>query len=158
MRPLDFAPLSRSTIGFDRLFDLLSTNSEFEGQLEYPPYDITRSGEDTYRITLALAGFTPDDINITAQQNLLVVAGQKADVTDHEYLHRGIPVRPFERRFSLEDHVEVQSAIFTNGLLQIDLVRNIPEAMKSRRIEIGEGKPAAMPAKGKSVENIRKAS
>jgi len=107
----DFAPLSRSTIGFDRLFDLLNTNSEIEGQPEHPPYDITRSGEDTYRITLALAGFMPDQINITAQQNLLIVAGQKADANHHEYLHQGIATRPFERRFSLEDHVEVEGNV-----------------------------------------------
>ena len=158
MRTFDFAPLSRSTIGFDRLFDLLSTNSEFEGQPEYPPYDISRSGDDTYRITLALAGFAPEEITITAQQNLLLIAGQKADAIDHQYLHQGIAARPFERRFSLEDHVEVERATFENGLLQIDLVRKVPEAMKSRRIEIGAGKPPSRPAKGKTVDHIQQAS
>jgi molecular chaperone IbpA len=158
MRTFDFAPLSRSTIGFDRLFDLLNTNSELEGQPEYPPYDITRSGEDTYRITLALAGFAPDEIAVTAQQNLLIVAGQKTEATNHQYLHRGIAARPFERRFSLEDHVEVEGATFDNGLLQIDLVRKLPEAMKSRRIEIGTGKPSSNLAKGKTVEQVRQVS
>ena len=158
MRTYDFAPLSRSSIGFDRLFDLLNSNSQFEGQSEYPPYDISRSVDDTYCITLALAGFAPEEIAITAQQNLLTVTGEKADATNHQYLHQGIAARPFEHRFSLEDHIEVEGASFENGLLQIDLVRKVPEAMKSRRIEIGTGKASSKPAKGKTVEHVRQAS
>jgi molecular chaperone IbpA len=135
MRNYDFSPLWRSSIGFDRLFDLI--NSEVpDNQDGYPPYDIVRTGEDTYRISLAVAGFAPDDITITAQQNLLTVAGRKADNPDHEYLYKGVSARAFERRFSLADHVEVERATHENGLLQIDLVRKLPETMKPRRIEI----------------------
>ena len=124
------------------MFDLLSDDTLFEGRSDYPPYNIERTGDDRYRITLAVAGFTKDEISITAQQNHLVVSGQMADPADREYLHKGIAARPFEHRFSLEDHVEVQAASLENGLLEIDLVRNIPEAMKSRRIKSVPTKPA----------------
>ena len=138
MRTYDFAPLTRSTIGFDRLFDLINDNAQHLAGQEpgFPPYDITRTGEDTYRITLALAGFSPDEIGITAQQNLLTVTGNKADGDKHDFLHRGISARSCERQFNLADHVEVTGANFENGLLQIDLMRRIPEAMKPRRIPI----------------------
>ena len=163
MRTYDFAPLWRSTVGFDRLFELLNSTQQFvEGQDNYPPYDIVRTGDETYRISLAVAGFSPDDITVTAQQNLLTVAGRKSQPKqpDHAYLYQGISAREFERRFSLEDHVEVESASFENGLLLINLVRRIPEAMKPRRIPLGA---AADNAKGKgdnakTIDHIRAAS
>ena len=137
----DFAPYRRSTVGFDRLFNLLEAGTrEDDG---YPPFDIERQGEDSYRITLAVAGFRPDDIEVVAQQNQLTVTGKRAgDKGDGQYLHRGIAARPFERRFQLADFVEVHSAGFDNGLLRIDLQRVVPEAMKPRKIEIGGSSPA----------------
>lgn len=159
MRTYDFTPLWRSSIGFDRVFDLLNNNSGLlEGQNDWPPYDIARTGDDTYRITLALAGFSPDEISITAQQNLLTIAGQKAEAPNQAFLHQAIAARPFEHKFSLEDHVEVESASFNNGLLNIELVRRIPEAMKPRRIAIGQIGDAAKPAKAKTVEHVRAAA
>lgn len=158
MRTYDLTPLWRSSIGFDRVFDLLNNPRILEGQADWPPYDIARTGEDTYRITLALAGFSQDEIAITAQQNLLTVAGQKVEAPKQEFLHQGIAARPFEHRFSLEDHVEVEGASFENGLLQIDLIRRIPEAMKPRRIAIGStGSGSGRPAKTKTVEHVRAA-
>jgi molecular chaperone IbpA len=162
MRTYDFAPLWRSSIGFDRLFDLLNDTQKLETQDNYPPYDIVRTGEETYRISLALAGFSPQDIAVTVQQNMLTVAGRKSEQavqkTGPEYLYQGIAAREFERQFSLEDHVEVESASFENGLLQINLVRRIPEAMKPRRIEIGAGKPADKGDPGKTIAHMRAAS
>jgi molecular chaperone IbpA len=143
MRNYDFTPLWRSTVGFDRTFDLLNNSQMLDGQDNYPPYDIARTGEESYRISLAIAGFSPDDIAITAQQNLLTVAGRRAELADHDYIYQGISARPFDRHFSLADHVEVEKATCENGLLQIDLVRKVPEAMKPRRIEIATGQPAA---------------
>jgi molecular chaperone IbpA len=138
MRNYDFSPLWRSTVGFDRLFDLI--NNEIPNvQDTYPPYDIVRTGEETYRISLALAGFTPEQITVTAQQNRLTVAGSRGENGTQGYIYQSIATRPFERHFSLADHVEVEGATFENGLLQIDLVRRVPEAMKPRRIEIGAG-------------------
>ena len=158
MRNYDFAPLWRTSIGFDRLIDLINSNRHLEGQDNYPPYDIVRTGEETYRVSLAVAGFSPDDITITAQQNILLVAGRKPENVEHEYLYQGISSRPFERQFSLEDHVEVQGASYENGLLQIELVRRVPEAMKPRRIDIATGTPAGKKDKSKTVEAIRAAS
>jgi molecular chaperone IbpA len=149
MRNYDFTPLSRSTVGFDHLFDL----QHAENQDNYPPYDIARTGEETYRISLPVAGFSPEDLTVTAHQNLLTVSGRKSENADHQYLYQGISARPFDRRFSLEDHVEVASAGFENGLLQIELMRRLPEAMKPRRIEIGL--PAEKPDKGKARERLR---
>jgi molecular chaperone IbpA len=168
MRTYDFAPLWRSSVGFDRLFDLINNTQMLEGQDNYPPYDILRTGDDTYRISLAVAGFSPDDVTVTAQQNLLTVAGRKSETKterpDHQYLYQGISARAFQRQFSLEDHVEVESASFENGLLQIELVRRIPEAMKPRRVEIRTGKalgtaggPASKGEKAKTIEHIRAA-
>ncbi|MDQ4062141.1 MAG: Hsp20 family protein [Pseudomonadota bacterium] len=139
MRTFDFAPLSRSSVGFDRLFDLLEDTLRFEPEDHFPPYNIERTGEDVYRIVLAVAGYTPDEITITAQQNMLTVAGRKAEKQGGEFFHRGISGRAFERRFSLADHVKVTNAGLENGLLVIELVREVPEAMKPRRIEIGSG-------------------
>jgi len=141
MRTYDFTPLWRSTVGFDHLFDLINNSQMPEAQDNYPPYDITRTGEERYRISLAVAGFSTDDIAITAQQNLLTVAGRHSKTPEHEFIYQGISARPFERRFSLADHVEVEHAAFENGLLRIDLVRKIPDAMMPRRIEITDGQP-----------------
>jgi molecular chaperone IbpA len=138
MRTQDFSTFTRNAIGFDRIFDLLNHSSQIhEGQGDYPPYDIARTGEETYRISLALAGWSADQVTITSQQNVLRVSGQKANGSKTEYLHQGIPSRSFELQFSLEDHVEVEGASFDNGLLQIELVRRVPEVMKPRRIPIG---------------------
>ena len=136
MRTIDFTPFSRSAIGFDHLFDLLNAQTA-ETSENYPPYDILRTGEDTFRINLAIAGFAPSDVTITAQQNLLIVSARQNATEQVQYLYQGISARAFERRFNLADHVEVDNAIFENGLLQINLVRRIPEAMRPRRIEIG---------------------
>ena len=139
MSRFDFIPYRRSTVGFDRLFDLLESQSRANGGDNYPPFNIQRRGEDHYRITLAVAGFKPADIEITAQQNLLVVEGKKREETqaEGEMLHVGIASRNFERRFELADYVRVENAALADGLLQIDLVREIPEAMKPQKIAIG---------------------
>jgi molecular chaperone IbpA len=136
MRNLDLAPLWRSTVGFDRLFDLIDESSRWVGEDHYPPYNIERTGEDRYQIALALAGFTPEEITITAEQNVLTVEGRKAEKGEHEYLYQGISARPFRRLFNLADYVEVKGASFEGGLLKIDLVREVPEAMKPRYIAI----------------------
>ena len=133
----DFAPLRRSTVGFDRLFELLENGSSLVPADNYPPFDIEHDGSDHYRITLAVAGFRQDEIDITAQQNLLVVSGRKPEEREGNFVHRGIAARPFERRFALGDYVQVRGAEMKDGLLSIDLVREIPEEMKPRKIEIG---------------------
>ena len=143
----DFSPYRRSTVGFDRLFDTLEAAARGDtGGTNYPPYDIERTGEDAYRITLAIAGFA---------ENLLVVAGKKAEVVanddDHRYLHRGIANRAFERRFQLADHVRVTGAALTNGLLAIELVREVPEAMKPRKIAIGGATLTAIEGEGRKA-------
>ena len=135
MRTYDFSPLWRSTIGFDRLFDLAEA-AQRAGEDNYPPYNIERLAEDRYQISLAVAGFAPDEISITAEQNVVTIEGTKAEKAEREFLYRGISTRSFRRQFSLADHVEVKGAAFDNGLLKIELVRQIPEAMKPRRIAI----------------------
>lgn len=136
----DFAPYRRSTVGFDRLFDLLETGMRGDGMDAYPPFDIARDDDDRYRIILAVAGFRADQIEVVAQQDQLVVTGKRAeDEGGSHYLHRGIATHAFERRFQLADFVEVHSANLDNGLLTIELQRVVPEAMKPRRIEIGGG-------------------
>ena len=135
MRTYDFSPLWRSTIGFDRLFDLAET-AQRAGEDNYPPYNIERLGDDRYQISLAVAGFAPDDISVTAEQNVVTVEGTRAEKAEREFLYRGISTRSFKRQYSLADHVEVKGATFDNGLLKIELVREIPEAMKPRRITI----------------------
>jgi len=142
MRTYDFAPLWRSSIGFDRLFDLLD-ETQHRTEDNYPPYNIERLGEDRYQISLALAGFSPDEIAVIAEQNVLTVEGRRSEKDEHEYLYRGISARPFKRQFNLADYVQVRAAIFENGLLRVELVREIPEAMKPRRITIGGGASAA---------------
>ena len=138
MRHVDFSPLYRSTVGFDRLFTMLDSLGQPEQAQTYPPYNIERTGENTYRITMAVAGFDETELSIEARAHVLTVKGEKADEAagDSEYLYRGIAKRAFERRFQLADHVEVQTASLKNGLLHIELLRNIPEAMKPRRIAI----------------------
>ena len=137
MNRFDFTPYRRSTVGFDRLFDLLENQARTGGGDNYPPFNIERRGEDSYRITLAVAGFRPDDLEITAQQNLLVVRGIKRDDESvGEILHLGIANRGFERRFELADFVRVDNAELADGLLIVDLVRDVPEAMKPKRIAL----------------------
>lgn len=141
---LDLTPYRRSTIGFDRLFDMLETNARSAASENYPPFNLERLAEDRYRITLAVAGFARNEIEITAQQNLLLVAGKKADTADNAaYLHLGIANRSFERRFELADFVFVEDARLNDGLLVIDLVREVPEAMKPKTIAIKTGAPLA---------------
>ncbi len=138
MNRFDFTPYRRSTVGFDRLFDLLENNARGSSSDNYPPFNIERRGDDAYRITLAVAGFKPAEIDITAQQNLLVIQGKKAEeAPEGQYLHVGIAQRGFERRFELADFVRVDAANLEDGLLVIDLVREVPEAMKPKKIEIG---------------------
>jgi molecular chaperone IbpA len=147
----DLSPLYRSTVGFDRLAQMLDDVASFEAPA-YPPYNIERLGENEYRITMAVAGFGPADVNIEVKQNTLTVTGKKGDKPEAqtEFLHRGIATRAFERRFQLADFVEVNGAEMADGLLHIDLKREIPEAMKPRTIQVkgvGEGKP-----EGKIIE------
>ena len=132
----DFAPLWRSGIGFDRLFNMLEQAGKTDQADNYPPYDIERTSEDVYRLTMALAGWKADEITVVAESNVLVVSGQKAELENQQYLYRGIPAGELERRFNLADYVEVKGASFDGGLLKIDLVREVPEAMKPRRITI----------------------
>ena len=138
----DFAPFRRSTVGFDRLFDMLE-NSTMGGNGEnYPPFDLIKLGDNQYRIELAVAGFKPDEIDITAQQNVLIVTGRKNEESDErgsDFIYRGIANRSFERRFALADHIQVRGADLKDGLLSVDLVREIPEAMKPKKINIGGG-------------------
>lgn len=135
MRHPDFAPFYRSAIGFDRLFQML--DSGFDSDNGYPPYNIERTGENAYRITMAVAGFTPDELKVEAKESTLTVTGEKKpDDNERTYLHRGIAARAFERRFQLADYVEVTAAGSENGLLNIDLARNLPERMKPRQIAI----------------------
>ncbi len=146
----DFTPYRRSTVGFDRLFETLESLAQTDGNAgNYPPYDIERTGDDAFRITIAVAGFAENEIELTAQQNLLVVAAKKAeavtdDAKEREFLHRGIATRAFERRFQLADHVEVRGAKLENGLLSVDLVREVPEAMKPRRIAVNGSNVASL--------------
>jgi molecular chaperone IbpA len=136
MRTFDPTPLWRSTVGFDRLFDLMDQSTRWTAEDNYPPYNIERTGEDHYRISLALAGFSPDEVTITAEQNVLTVEGAKSQKPETEYLYQGISARSFRRVFNLADYVQVKGAAFEDGLLKIELVREVPEAMKPRRIAI----------------------
>jgi len=132
----DFSPLFRSSVGFDRLVNALEAASRVESIDNWPPYDIAKTGEDDYRITMAVAGFSEDELSVTQEQNMLLVAGKKSADENAQYLHRGIAGRSFQRRFQLADHVRVEGATLVNGLLTIDLRREIPEEMKPRRIAI----------------------
>jgi len=142
MSRFDFTPYRRSTVGFDRLFDLLESQSRNASSDNYPPFNIEKLGEDRYRITLAVAGFSPEDIDITAQRNLLIVQGRKREQSREEQgqmLHVGIANRSFERRFELADYIELKGADMRDGLLIIDLEREIPDSMKPRKIVINDG-------------------
>lgn len=144
MRNFDLAPLYRSTVGFDRLFNMLDQVAGFDGAPSYPPYNIERTGENAYRITLAVAGFSEPDLAIEVKEGVLTVKGDKQAKTENagEILYQGIAARSFERVFRLADFVEVRSASIENGLLHIDLAREVPEAMKPRQIKIGADKSA----------------
>lgn len=138
MRNLDFAPLYRATVGFDRIADLMDRALTADvAQPTYPPYNIEKTAEDAYRISIAMAGFTPDDLTVEVRDGSLFVSARKAtDESERKYLHRGIANRAFERRFALADHVRVTGAVHEHGMLHLDLVREMPEALKPRRIEI----------------------
>jgi molecular chaperone IbpA len=151
----DFAPFRRSTVGFDRLFDMLENSSLGQSQENYPPFDLIKLGDNDYRIELAVAGFKPDELDITAQQNVLIVTGRKKDESEdkgNNYVYRGIATRSFERRFALADHIQVRGADMKDGLLSIELVREIPEAMKPKKINIGESQREERSAIGSSSD------
>jgi molecular chaperone IbpA len=144
MNRFDFTPYRRTTVGFDRLFDLLERQARLNGGDNYPPFNIERQGEDAYRITLAVAGFKANEIDITAQQNLLVIKGARAEAEGKDFVHVGIANRSFERRFELADFVRVENADLADGLLTIDLVREVPEAMKPKKILVGGQQPLSV--------------
>ena len=156
MRSYDLSPLYRSTVGFDRLFSLLDQATSVDNAPSYPPYNIERTAENAYRISIAVAGFTPEELSAEVKDGSLVVTARKAaEETPRSFLHRGIATRAFERRFALADHVRVTGASHDLGMLHIDLVRETPEALKPRRIEIG--RPAAVEVKqveAKAVETV----
>jgi molecular chaperone IbpA len=150
MRHFDLSPLYRSTIGFDRLFNMIDQATAFETSPSYPPYNIERTGENAYRITLAVAGFSEMDLSIESKESTLTIRGSKESHVDSEgakaeVLYQGIAARAFERRFQLADHVQVKGASLENGLLHVELLREIPEAQKPRQIPIGKTDPAAGP-------------
>ena len=149
MNALNLSPLFRTAIGFDRLARMIDTAQAAD--VSYPPYNIERTGEDSYRLTMAVAGFGPDDIEITAKDNALFVSGKVAAPGQGEVLYRGIAARSFERRFQLADHVEVKGASLENGLLHVDLVREIPEAAKPRKISIANGNAASQQIEAKAA-------
>lgn len=147
MSRFDFTPYRRNTVGFDRLFDVLENAARQNSGDNYPPFNIERRGDDEYRITLAVAGFKPGDLDITAQQNLLTVKGIRPDdEQEGDFLHVGIAQRGFERRFELADFVRVDDAKLEDGLLVIDLLREVPEAMKPKKITIGGDRPKTIEA------------
>ena len=153
MNRFDFSPYRRSMVGFDRVFDMLENQARGGAGDNYPPFNIEKRGEDAYRITLAVAGFKPADIDITAQQNLLVVQGRRGeDAAEGKFLHVGIANRGFERRFELADYVRVERADLEDGLLVIDLVREVPEAMKPKKIAIGGRAPLSVIDNGENSE------
>lgn len=153
---IDFRPYYRSSVGFDRLFDLLQNASSIaQSGDNWPRYDIVRLGEDSYSIRMAVAGFSRDELSLSYEPNLLVVRGSKADKDDVEYLHRGLATRSFERKFELADYVEVADAALENGLLTIELKRELPEAMKPRQIPIGS---FSEPAEPQQIEGQKQAA
>ncbi len=153
MRHYDLSPLYRSTVGFDRLAGLMDAALSGEtAQPAYPPYNIEKTGEDAYRITVAVAGFRDDELTVESKDGQLVICGRKqAEEGERQFLHRGIAERAFERRFQLADHVRPASARTETGLLHVELVREVPEALRPRRIEIGRGERTAIEAKGETV-------
>ena len=161
MTPYDFSPLFRSTVGFDRFIQLVESALQADSNVQtYPPYNIETTGEDAYRITLAVAGFSEDELSVEVRENALVIAGKKAAEEDGAiFLHRGIADRQFVRKFQLADYVKVKGANLSNGSLSIDLVREVPEEIKPRRIEIATSAPAKLISKAKKlVEGKRKAA
>lgn len=144
MRTFDLSPLYRSTVGFDQLSSLFDNVLSDPAQPGYPPYNIERTGENSYRISMAVAGFSEDELNLESRENTLTISGSKSSQSGDEanYLHRGIATRDFERRFQLADHVEVTNASLANGLLHVDLTRELPEVLKPRQIQIKSGHPA----------------
>jgi molecular chaperone IbpA len=150
MRSFDFTPFARTAIGFETLFDRLNDWSR-DANEGYPPYDIVRKGEDQFQINIAVAGFSPDEITITAEANQLTVAGRKPERDDTEYLYQGIAARSFERRFNLAEYIEVESADFENGLLHVNLARRVPEKLKPRKITIGNVTRLEAKASGKAA-------
>jgi molecular chaperone IbpA len=161
MRTFDISPLYRSTVGFDRLFDLLDQTARVEPMTNWPPYNIEKAGDDQYRITMAVAGFSPDEIELTQHESTLLVTGNKhSEPEGTQILHRGIATRAFKQTFSLADHVKVKGASLENGLLMIELVREVPEELKPRRIAISTGsQPKALAQdNAKQIEHEAKAS
>ncbi len=156
MRSFDFAPLYRATVGFDRVADLMDrVLSADMAQPTYPPYNIEKTAEDAYRISIAVAGFTPDELSVEVKDGHLFVAARKGEADEgRTFLHRGIATRAFERRFALADHVKVTGAVHEHGMLHIDLAREIPEAMKPRRIEIARPAAGAAPAIEAKAETV----
>ena len=156
MDRFDFSPLFRSTIGFDRLTRLVDAATRVDNSsLAYPPYNIEKTGEDAYRLTMAVAGFAPDELDITVQENSLLVTGRaKKEDEESRYLHRGIARRAFERRFSLADHIKIVGATIRDGMLHVDLAREVPEAAKPRKIQIGTGQPAPVTSAPPQQEQV----
>ena len=153
MRPIDVSPLLRATVGFDRMMNLLDAASRIdESAPSYPPYNIEKTGDDSYRIVMAVAGFGEEDLDVTVKENSLVISGKKEKAADEgaKFLHRGIATRSFERRFDLADHIRVTGAGLENGLLHVDLVREVPEAKKPKTIKIA----TAAPARAKEIEGV----
>ncbi|RDC72113.1 heat-shock protein [Rhodovulum sp. 12E13] len=154
MRTYDLSPLYRATVGFDRVADLMDrVMSADVAQPTYPPYNIEKLGDDAYRISIAVAGFAEDDLTVEVKEGALIVAARKREADEgRTYLHRGIATRAFERRFHLADHVRVTGATHVDGMLHIELVREVPEGLKPRRIEIARGDTARLGAEGRTVE------
>ena len=153
----DFSPLFRSSVGFDHVFDLLSSAADPQAVDNWPPYDIAKAGEDRYRITVAVAGFAPEELDIVMQPNLLVVSGLKRSDGDTQYLYRGIATGSFERRFQLADYVQVKGASLENGLLTIELAREVPEELRPRRIEVQAPKAIGAGEQPQQIEHQKAA-
>ena len=153
----DYSPLFRSSVGFDRVFNLLENAQRVRPISDWPPYDIVKTGDDTYRISLAVAGFSEEELELTFKSNLLIVTGHREGDKAEGYLHRGIAGRPFEHKFELADHVRVTGASLVNGLLSVDLVREIPDEMKPRKIEIQTVAPSLTSASPQQIEGQRAA-
>ena len=153
MRTFDFTPYYRATVGFDRLFDLLENSVA----PDWPPYDIEKKGEDQYRITIAIAGFAPNEVELVQQGGALQVSGQRGQQNNQPALHRGIPNTSFKLSFNLADHVKVAGATLENGLLTIDLIREVPEPLKPRRIEIASGASVARDNEPKRIDGAKAA-
>ena len=156
MRNLNLDPFWRTSVGFDRLFELMDESLRFEPEDHFPPCNIVRTGEDSYRISLAVAGYKPEQISVTVHQNTLVISGRANEKPgETEYLYRGIAGRPFERRLNLADYVEFKNASFEDGLLQIELKREVPEELKPRKIDVQIGKPRVSDGRVTTIEHSK---